>query len=116
MTRQMIERRSVFAGMQRGGPSGRHRRTTDASTIDGIARDAPSAGEQTMDPNDILASDAPTGPARRPGCLIAGCPCRDARIVSHRRARFYAHLALVSGETARRVIPPDPTWRLPRSF
>lgn len=68
-----------------------------------------------MDHNDILASDATKGRERRPGCLVAGCPCRDPRIVSHRRARFFAHLATVGGETALRVIPPDPTWRLPRS-
>lgn len=53
------------------------------------------------------------GPSRRSGCLAAGCPCRDARIVSHRRARFFSHLAVVNGETADRVIEPDPDWQLP---
>lgn len=68
-----------------------------------------------MEPNDILASETRKDRQRRPGCLVEGCPCGDARIVSHRRARFYAHLALINGETARRVIEPDPSWRLPRS-
>lgn len=48
-------------------------------------------------------------------CLVEGCPCKDARIVSHRRAAFFAALARRTGETADRVIAPDPawTWTLP---
>ena len=65
------------------------------------------------------ASDVRKGPGARPSrpsrCLVAGCPCEDARIVSHRRARFFAHLAQVSGETADRVIEPEASWSLPRS-
>ena len=53
------------------------------------------------------------GPSRPSGCLAPGCPCQDARIVSHRRARFFTHLAVVNGETADRVIAPEPDWRLP---
>jgi hypothetical protein len=26
-------------------------------------------------------------------CLVAGCPCKDPRIVSHRRAAFFAAVA-----------------------
>jgi hypothetical protein len=48
-------------------------------------------------------------------CLVAGCPCEDARIVSHRRAAFFATWAKTHGETADRTIEPDPTWRLPLS-
>ncbi len=55
------------------------------------------------------------GPSRPSGCLAHGCPCQDARIVSHRRARFFTHLAVVNGETADRVIPPEPDWFLPAS-
>jgi len=51
-------------------------------------------------------------PAHR-GCLVAGCPCKDPRIVSHRRAAFFAALAERQGETADRLIAPDPAWRLP---
>ena len=67
-----------------------------------------------MDANETTMS---TGPGReaRSGCLVEGCPCRDARIVSHRRARFFAHLAEVNGETAQRVIRPQPGWELPRT-
>jgi hypothetical protein len=35
--------------------------------------------------------------------------------VSHRRARFFAHLAVVNGETAQRVIRPEAGWEIPRS-
>jgi hypothetical protein len=51
----------------------------------------------------------------RTHCLVEGCPCQDQRIVSHRRARFYAHLARLNGETARRIVPPEPDWELPHS-
>jgi hypothetical protein len=51
-------------------------------------------------------------PARK-ACLTAGCPCKDARIVSYRRASFYATVARRAGETADRVVPADPGWRIP---
>ena len=46
-------------------------------------------------------------------CLVPGCPCKDARIVSHRRAAFFGAIARHQGETADRFIAPDPDWRLP---
>jgi hypothetical protein len=50
----------------------------------------------------------------RGACLVAGCPCKDARIVSTRRAAFYAAWAMHRGETADRVVEPDdPSWRIP---
>lgn len=55
------------------------------------------------------------GPSRPSGCLAPGCPCQDARIVSHRRARFFTHLAIVNGETADRVIPAEADWVIPAS-
>jgi hypothetical protein len=33
--------------------------------------------------------------------------------VSHRRAKFFAHLAIMNGETAQREIRPDPDWAIP---
>lgn len=57
--------------------------------------------------------DAPpsaTTTAASRGCLVAGCTCKDARIVSHRRAAFFAAVARRAGETADRVIAPDPDW------
>ena len=51
-------------------------------------------------------------PARN-ACLTAGCSCKDARIVSYRRAAFYATIARGSGETADRVVPAEPGWRIP---
>jgi hypothetical protein len=50
-------------------------------------------------------------PARN-ACLTAGCPCKDARIVSFRRASFYAAVAQRVGETAARVVPAEPGWRV----
>jgi hypothetical protein len=55
-----------------------------------------------------IAPSVPVG-----ACLVAGCTCKDARIVSHRRAAFIAAMARQNGETADRVIAPDPEWRLP---
>ena len=62
---------------------------------------------RTGEPLPIVPSD-PIG-----ACLVAGCTCKDARIVSHRRAAFIAAMARQNGETADRVIVPDPEWRLP---
>jgi hypothetical protein len=56
-------------------------------------------------------SRATDRPARR-ACLVVGCPCKDARIVSQRRAAFFASWAKERGETADRVVEADPTWRL----
>jgi hypothetical protein len=61
----------------------------------------------------IYLEDAPLAAAEpRRGCLIPGCPCKDARIVSHRRAAFFAAMARRTGETADRVIAPDPAYRV----
>jgi hypothetical protein len=48
-------------------------------------------------------------------CIAPGCGCRDGRIVSPRRAQFHAFLARERGETADRLIAPDPEWRLPNA-
>ena len=50
--------------------------------------------------------------ARR-SCRANGCPCQDGRIVSHRRAAFFAAIARRNGETADRHISPEEGWRLP---
>jgi hypothetical protein len=65
-----------------------------------------------MDTNDRIGSHG-SRQVERSGCLVEGCPCRDARIVSHRRARFFAHLAATNGETALRVIAPEEGWIIP---
>lgn len=51
----------------------------------------------------------------RGACLVSGCPCKDSRIVSSRRAGFFAALARRSGQTADRVIDGEPEWRIPTS-
>ncbi len=53
-------------------------------------------------------------PARR-ACLVEGCACKDARIVSTRRATYFATVARSRGETADRVVAADAEWRLPVS-
>jgi hypothetical protein len=55
-----------------------------------------------------IAHPAPAG-----ACLVAGCTCKDARIISFRRAAFIAAMARRGGETADREIAPDPDWRIP---
>ena len=54
------------------------------------------------------ATDSPV----RPACLVPGCTCKDARIVSTRRAAFFAAWAKDHGETADRRVEPDPLWSL----
>ena len=66
-------------------------------------------------PNQLRTGEAiliaETG--RAGACLVAGCPCKDARIVSIRRAAFFAAVARRSGETADRRIAPEPGWTIP---
>ena len=66
-------------------------------------------------PNQLRTGEPlPIAPSSSVGaCLVAGCTCKDARILSHRRAAFVAAMARQNGETADRVIAPDPEWRLP---
>ena len=68
-----------------------------------------------MDRTLELPATAPAGaPTHRDrGCLVAGCPCKDARIVSRRRARIFAAVARERGETASRIVPADPEWSIP---
>ena len=49
----------------------------------------------------------------RGACLITGCPCKDSRIVSYRRAAFFAAVARGSGQTGDRVVAVEPEWRIP---
>ena len=49
----------------------------------------------------------------RRSCLVGGCPCKDPRNVSHRRAAFFAAIARRTGETADRVIAVEAGWRPP---
>jgi hypothetical protein len=53
-------------------------------------------------------------PARRT-CLVEGCTCLDGRIVSRRRAAFFAARARSTGQTADRVIAVEDGWRIPAS-
>lgn len=52
----------------------------------------------------------------RRACLVEGCPCKDARIVSQRRAAFFAAWARDNGETADRAVDPEPGWRISNLF
>ena len=66
-------------------------------------------------PNQIRTGEAFSliVPSRSGACLVVGCTCKDARIVSIRRAAFFAAVARQTGETADRVIASEPSWRLP---
>ena len=66
-------------------------------------------------PNQLrTGKPLPIAPSVATGaCLVAGCTCKDARIISYRRAAFIAAMARRSGETAEREIAPDPAWRIP---
>ena len=57
-------------------------------------------------------SEITTAPARR-ACLVEGCTCKDARILSSRRASYFASVAKARGETADRVVEADPSWAIP---
>lgn len=59
-----------------------------------------------------LVSHQAIDPGRR-GCLVEGCPCKDARIVSRRRAAFFAAWAREHGETADRTVVVELGWRIP---
>jgi hypothetical protein len=51
-------------------------------------------------------------PSRR-ACLVDGCSCKDARIISHRRVAYFASQAIANGETANRIVAVEADWRLP---
>jgi len=62
-----------------------------------------------MDSQQVERHPAATSQGRR-ACLVEGCTCKDARIVSHRRAAFFSAWAKDHGETANRIIKADPSW------
>ena len=66
-------------------------------------------------PNQLRTGEAIliAEPARPGACLVAGCTCKDARIVSMRRVAFFAAVARRSGETADRHIAQEPGWAIP---
>jgi len=86
--------------------------TEPPSDVDSLRIDDMFHPDQ-LDPTALVATTPEAATASR-GCLQAGCPCRDARIVSHRKAAFFAAIARAAGETADRVIAPDPAWTLPQ--
>jgi hypothetical protein len=68
--------------------------------------------DRTLETTAPVPSGAPAH--RERACLVAGCPCKDARIVSMRRASFFGCLAQARGETADRSVAPDAEWILPK--
>jgi hypothetical protein len=69
-------------------------------------------GRTGMNGLDDTTTTATTTPTRR-ACLVAGCACKDARIVSHRRAAYFAVVARSNGQTANRIVAVEADWRLP---
>ncbi len=63
-----------------------------------------------MNAQDESSTQATTS---RGPCLVDGCPCKDARIVSRRKAAYFAARARLAGQTADRVIVPERGWRIP---
>jgi hypothetical protein len=81
--------------------------TIEARTI----RAKPGAPETAaMDSQQVSHRAVDQG---RRGCLVVGCPCKDARIVSRRRSAFFAAWAQQHGETANRMVAPELGWRIP---
>jgi hypothetical protein len=80
----------------------------------GNRRRYPTRQEQDMDDTrgQFPVLDRPATRTRS-ACLVAGCPCKDPRIVSHRRAAFFASVAREHGETANRVVAAEADWSLP---
>ena len=62
-------------------------------------------------PENIEIVEATETPVRG-ACLSAGCECKDPRIVSGRRAAFFADMARRSGQTADRFVPVESSWRI----
>jgi hypothetical protein len=89
----------------------------DAPFIGSSVNEAWQEGVATMFHPDQLTTPvpvvAPVASPRGRGCLVDGCTCKDARIVSQRRAAFFAAVARRNGQTAHRAIAPDPAWILP---
>ena len=61
-------------------------------------------------------TDVADMPGVRSACLVPGCGCRDARVLSRRRAAFFAALARSTGETADRIVEVEASWRLPAAL
>jgi hypothetical protein len=86
--------------------SGQMASLQDAATM--ADNDLATLRQHLLEPRRLPASGA---------CLVAGCPCKDPRIVSHRRAAFFAAVARDHGETPNRAVPVDLEWQLPtRTF
>jgi hypothetical protein len=62
--------------------------------------------------NEPIETTATTSPARG-RCPAPGCPCGDGRILLHRQAAFFSAIAAKNGQTADRVIAPEPEWAIP---
>jgi hypothetical protein len=69
--------------------------------------------EQARPEEAIILIEGPVATApSRVACLNEGCPCKDARIVSHRRAAFFAARARSRGQTAGRAVAVEADWSL----
>jgi hypothetical protein len=82
-------------------------------TIVGRKESAAMFHPEQINPAALVTSAPSVSTSTGRGCLQDGCPCRDARIVSHRKATFFAAIARRTGETADRTIAPEPGWTLP---
>jgi hypothetical protein len=61
---------------------------------------------------ESIETTTTTAPSRK-RCLAPGCSCADGRILSRRHASFFAALAARNGQSANRMIAPEPGWSVP---
>jgi hypothetical protein len=81
-----------------------------ASPLSGGAEGS-SAMNGPIEANEPIETMA-TASSARGRCLAPGCPCADGRILLHRHAAFFAALAAKNGQTADRVMAPEPEWKI----
>jgi hypothetical protein len=91
-------------------PDGRAAARRESAPIEPTREVPVDEGAEAMDRPD-QTTDQPQA-SRRP-CLVDGCTCKDARIVSRRRAAYFAARARVTGQTADRFVPTEDGWLLP---
>src|SRR4051794_24268154 len=71
-------------------------------------------GGSTMQAHETIEIEAVETQVRG-SCVADGCLCKDARILSYRRAAFFAAVAQRRSQTADRIVAPESGWRIPGS-
>lgn len=119
--RTLLEIRGLprWTNWETGRCSGKRPSNQSAQRIPANGEGRRDNGGEDRPMEAINVAQEPEGQHDRPvrrGCTATGCTCKDLRIVSQRRAKFYAYQADGRGQTAQRVLAADPNWRLPLSI